>query len=326
MIDVGDHVYHTEVEANGIVTGIDETKKKDKFHVTFQWAKYCKAKHGAWRGMKREDRKWQYAREESLVKLDMPIDLGGLGQHKVTMIGNRSLDRLFRHMTQIDRRRPRDGSDVVINYGASHTQVPNSVYMINRNLVMDKYRQMKIMGEELCPQSTRALPANAKGWIVKPRHSIGGKGIYRWDGEFLNPGDYFQKEFHKVREFRAHCFLWEDNPVPFIQEKVIGNPDQLTWNKKQGGKFRYVYQDGLTYGKYYGLDDELIEKIKLRSVEALERLGYDFGGLDFGLSSDGSLRIFEVNSRMGLRERSFFTYKQVFCNLKRINLNKYKGV
>jgi hypothetical protein len=327
MIDIGDHVYHTEVEANGIVTEIDENKKKDKYKVVFQWAKYCEAKHGAWRGMKRADRKWQYAREESLTKLDMPIDLGGLGQHKVTMIGGRSLDRLFRHMTGIKRRKPRDGSDIVINYGASNTRVPNSVFMLNRNLIMDKYRQMKIMGEDLCPRSMQNTPHDKENWIIKPYHSIGGKGIRpakdKVHGvDVARHGEYYQQMFNKVREFRAHCFLWEDNPVPFIQEKVIENPNQLTWNKKQGGKFRYVYQEGLDYGKFYGMDEDLIERIRELSVTALKRLGYDFGGLDFGLAGDGTLRIFEVNSRMGLRERSFFTYKQVFNNLRRINYRR----
>jgi len=320
MHKVGEFVYHTGVEANGIIHEVDETKR-DPYRLVFPWAKYCEIKHGAYRGMRRPDRKWMWCRDNMLVSHDLGNVQRDNREKKVTMNGGRSLDKLIRHVTGIPRYRRGDGSDVVINYGNKTNDIPNNVRVINRNLMSNKYQQMKAMGEGLCPQSTRALPHNAEGWIVKPSYSIGGKGIYRYKNDVpLNPGDYFQKEFNKVREFRAHCFMWEDNKVPFIQEKVCKEPDQLTWNKKQGGKFRYVYQENLTHGKYIGLDGGIRERISDMSISALRLIGYDFGGLDFGMDANGELKIFEVNSRMGLRERSLYTYIRAFDMLKYVDL------
>ena len=202
--------------------------------------------------------------------------------------------------------------------------------MVNRHLTMDKHKQCTTMGDDLAPQVWTYIgdvPADLKKkLIVKPKHSMGGRGIYRYgEGNDLRINEYLQLEFPKVREFRAHCFLWSDDPVPFIQEKVIPDKEQLCWNKKQGGKFRYVYQKNLGYGKYNdNISMELRKQITLKSVQALKKLKMDFGGLDFGMAEDGSLKIFEVNSRMGLRERSLYTYKNMFNELRSLDIQKYK--
>jgi len=185
---------------------------------------------------------------------------------------------------------------------------------------------MRYLTEELAPESrTGGITGDPKDWIIKPYISIGGKGIRPALGDSLRHGEYFQRKFNKVREFRVHCFRWLDNPVPFVQEKVIGDSGQLCWNKKQGGKFRYVYQDGLSYGKFATDLSMASRKMMTKmAVDALNKIGYDFGGIDFGMDSNGNFKIFEVNARMGLRERSFFTYKQAFCALRTLNINKYK--
>lgn len=323
-MEIGDHVYHIGVEANGIIREVDNTKR-DPNRVEFQWAKYCNVKHGAWRGMKRADRKWQWCSDNMLTKLDIPINLGGLGQNKVSMIGDRSLDKLFRHMTGIPKRWYRDQSDIVINYGQSNLNIRGNPLVINENLESDKFIQQTLLSAfDLGITSKPHLDNrdNPDDWIIKPRHSMGGRDIRKYDHN-LQHNEYVQRMFNKTREFRAHCFMWEKDKVPFIQEKIIKNGDQLTWNKKQGGKFRYVYQKGLTHGDFYGLDADIIARIKEASEKALKLLHYDFGGIDFGLDSTGNLRIFEINSRMGLRERSFFTYKKVFINLRTLNINEY---
>ena len=328
--NIGDHVYHTNIEANGIIVDIDDTKRRDMYKVHFPWAKYCRVRYGSWKEKGTKGTKWQFCGADSLVKLDMPIDFGGYGQNKVTMVGKRSLDRLVRLHCGLKPRRPRDGSDIILNYGTLCTpqsagRVPASIFMLNRNIVANKLEQMKMMGEDLCPESSSTGQiGDPADWIIKPYHSIGGKGIRPAAGSSLRYGEYYQRKFNKVREFRVHCFRWLDNPVPFVQAKVIDDPNQLCWNKKQGGKFRYVYQEGLEYGNFiHDLSMTTRNMMTKMAVEALEKLDYDLGGIDFGLASDGTLKIFEVNSRMGLRERSFFTYKQAFGRLKTMNLQQY---
>jgi glutathione synthase/RimK-type ligase-like ATP-grasp enzyme len=66
---------------------------------------------------------------------------------------------------------------------------------------------------------------------------------------------------------------------------------------------------------------DMLEKA---SVQALKKLKYDFGGLDFGMDKFGNLKIFEVNSRMGLLEQTLYTYKRVFTALRTLDINRYK--
>jgi hypothetical protein len=119
-----------------------------------------------------------------------------------------------------------------------------------------------------------------------------------------------------------------DEPVQLIQEKFIDNRDQLCWNKKQGGFFRFAAQEGMddfaNLRYTTPIDMATQGKLSEASVKALKALKYDFGGIDFGMDSEGNLKIFEVNSRMGLREQSLFTYKRAFNKLRTINLNNYE--
>jgi hypothetical protein len=103
---------------------------------------------------------------------------------------------------------------------------------------------------------------------------------------------------------------------------MITDRSQLCWNKKQGGTFHYPYSPRS------GRDDlepELRERISDMAIEATKRLKYDFGGIDLALDEDGELWIFEVNSRMGLREMSFATYKPILWELYNIDIDDYKA-
>jgi hypothetical protein len=297
--------------------------------VEYFWAKYCKTiPHGQTWG------KWTWCDPANLVKTECHfagVDSAGrrwpLRVNKVTSIGGRSLDRLIRKVCEIKRRKPHDGSEAVIVYGQSNHALPSSVFTINRNLIPDKFRQCQILGD-LAPEVRDHGSVSDGNWIIKPRISMGGRGIRRDDHECLNHGEYFQREFEKVREFRVHCFLWMNEPVQMIQEKIIDNKDQLTWNKKQGGKFRFAYQadlpdfENLEWSMPCALSTrEMLTKV---SVAALQRLRYDFGGIDIGMDKFGNLKIFEVNSRMGLLEQALFTYKRVFTALRILDINTYR--
>ena len=309
-IMIGSHVYHIGIQANGSVL------------------------HGSWVDKPKErGTKWQWCSEDQLIKLDMPEKLGwGLGQNTVRSTGKRSLDRLIRRMTGI---RPygkgKHQPDVLLRYGGMPYNLPSKrTLIINERITDNKLKQCQIMGEKLAPESWMYIgdvPEVLQTELIeKPFHSIGGKGIREYTGGGTPSGKYLQRKFNKVREFRVHCFLWMDNPVPFIQEKVIGDRSQLCWNKKQGGAFQYVYQEGLPYGKYHGnISKANVGIMTKMAIEACKKLKMDFAGMDFGMDAMGTFKIFEANSRMGLRERSFFTYKQVMNKLFTLNINEYKA-
>jgi hypothetical protein len=248
----------------------------------------------------------------------------------VTSIGNRSLDRLYRDVCEIPRRRRHDGSDIVIVYGQGNHNINGEVPLVlNERLVYNKYTQMQIMGDGLVNYSQHREPeGDLSNWIIKPENSMGGRNIRSAKGSKANYGEYYQKKFDKVREYRAHVFLWNDEPVPFIQEKICQNPGQLCWNKKQGGSFRYLYQQGrpkedMKWGNNLSLATK--KMITKMSVAACKKLNYDLGGVDLGMDKMGNMTIFEVNSRMGLREQSLFSYKNVFNKLRNLNIDKYKA-
>ena len=319
---VGDRVYHTGVRANGFVEEIDDTKTRDKYKVRFYWGKYCDIRHGRWTDRPERGDKWQWCEEKYLVVTDWYHR--SLILNKITSIGGRSLDRLIRRVCEIGRRKRNDGSDVVISYGQGNHRVPERVFMLNRGTILDKHFQCKLMGD-MAPECSLAYPDKPEEWIIKPCVSMGGKNIRTIEnGDVARGGEYYQKRFNKVREFRVHCFLWLDNPVPFIQEKIIDDKNQLCWNKKQGGRFWYIYQEGLDLPHQDKLSLANRNIMTKMAVEALKKLRYDFGGIDFGMDANGKFTIFEVNSRMGLLEQSLYTYKKVFHALRTLNIAGYR--
>jgi hypothetical protein len=320
---LNDRVFVRSDKANGII--VDTKQEDNQMHrVKFFWAKYCKdIENGAWRGIRRPDRKWGWYHEDDLIVSPWISQ----GTNKVTMSGNRSLENLIRNVAEVPKRRPGLGSDIVITYGTSAMEARGTKLIINEHLMSNKFRQCNVL-DRLAVYSQFNIPndANEEEWIVKPFFSMGGKDIrMHKEGPPIQHKEYVQKFFNKTREFRAHVFMWLDNPVPFIQEKVTKEPDKLTWNKKQGGGTRCLYQEGHPRMKWsYTLSDKLREEITTLAVEACTLIRYDMGGVDLGMDSDGNIKIFEVNSRMGLREQALYSYKRAFNALRTIDIEQYK--
>ena len=330
MLKVGTTVYHKSLNANGTIIEIDDNKQRDKYKVKFLWGKYAAGsiRHGDYTRIGKNTL-WQWCEEANLHEIGQHPDerLPPTQLNKVTTFGGRSLDKLLRSMIQFPRRRLNDGSNIILNYGTwQHVQRTHPrILVLNRQLITNKYEQMKILGEDLTSHSTRSVPPDLSNYIVKPMMSIGGRGICRATEQgHLGMSQYYQKLFPKVREFRVHCFLWLDNEVPLIQEKKIADTTQLCWNKKQGGQFYYPYQEGILdeSSEISKADKGIMKKM---AIEALRKLRYDFGGIDFGMDAMGKFKIFEVNSRMGLREKSFANYIPTMWALKTLNINAYKN-
>jgi hypothetical protein len=331
MFRVGDRVFHKGVEANGYIDDIDETKRA-KYKVVFFWAHYCNVLHTPPRPKVKNpysfkgygnpaNRKWQWSEEDSLVPGPAPYI--GPQFHRLAMVNRRITDKRLNLVGEIPFARD-EYADIYIRYGGNLNH--NGGFCINEKIVLDKWDQMQMLGEDLVSRSVMDRTFDGPGWIIKPRRSCGGKNIKRADRNYARPGmDYYQEFFPKVKEYRVHCFLWLKDPVPFIQEKAIPDPNQLCWNKKQGGAFRYAYQPDLPYGKYNGtISKQNISVMRIMSVEALKRLKYDSGGVDIGMDAQGNFKIFEVNSAMGLRERSLYTYKKAYWELADLDIEEYR--
>lgn len=316
-MEIGDIVYHRGIKGNGIIAA-KRTGYRDGIGVQFHWLKYKEGTRFHNLGGALEENRGLWCSENKLLLTPKPE----FGPNKVSLAGNRSLERLIRLITYLPRRINRDGSKIIINYGnqAAVARVPRTILCLNRNLTINKYDQCIRFKERGLSTPDISLRKVA-GYIRKPFYSFGGYGIEEGPNLRAAAEKYFQKKVNKQREFRAHVFLWNENKVPFIQEKIVPDRTQLCWNKHQGGEFIVPYSDLLGIRE---IDQDLIDKITIQAIGAVKALGHDFGGVDLALDDQGDIYIFEVNSRCGLKELSLLTYKTVFWKLHNINIQGYK--
>jgi len=323
MFKLGDAVWHKEYKANGFV--VEDDPYGESVRIMFPWAKHCKKiPYGRYRGFKYPERKWCWATPDEISNIPR-FNLFDNHRNKVSVVGGNFLDNLIRAQTNFPRRKPNDGSDIILAYGIGNTRCPNNILVLNRNIVTNKFQQQQLLGPDIGLMSINNGHVQMKErWIIKPIHSIGGKGIREAKNSHINYREYYQEKFPKVREFRAHVFLWCDDPLACIQEKKIDNKDQLCWNEKQGSTFFSPYAPEHRWFKLEREDPGLSERIRDLSIRALKAIKYDFGGIDIGMDAKGNLKIFEVNSRMGFKERTARVYKRVFWDLLDLDINKYK--
>ena len=308
---IGDRVYHRGAWGNGVIVAIDNNKNRDKYGIEFFWWKYKKMQLHNLNGLLSKNR-GVWASEDKIIKTPLPTTR----INRISLPGKRSLDRLIRNICELPRTACE--ADIAINYGV-FAHAPYNCFTINRDLMSHKYTQCEVFSNHgVNVPETRCSPFAR--CIQKPFYSIGGKDINVYHAGDEHYG-YFQKRIKKVREFRAHVFLWGEDQVPYIQEKTLPDKSQLTWNKKQGGAFHIVHQP---HANKYLLEPDLVSRISKMSVKACKAIRYDMGGVDLGLDENGELFVFEINSRMGLREWSFITYKQMFWELYNIDIDEYK--
>jgi hypothetical protein len=317
---IGDRVYHTGAPGNGVIAAIDLERGCTPYGVRFWWLKYKKKfkfhnlngaiddEHGLWCSGKR------------LISTPHPYSDGAEHHNIVSMIGGRSMERLFRLICELPKREANDDSEIVINYGISNHRVSTRVRCINRHLVPNKFIQCCLMSDAgvSVPEVTmyRDQITSDSEWIAKPFNSAYGRNInYLEHYRDWNTGlQYAQRHINKVREFRAHVFTWAEDKVPSIQEKIVDDKTQLCWNEHQGARFTKFHTP-----LYNQIGEEpLTSRMKDVALRACIALGYDFGGVDIALDDNNDLWVFEINSRMGVKERSLAVYKTAFWELYNI--------
>jgi hypothetical protein len=109
-VEIGDRVYHKGTPGNGIIRYINHDLRRDRYGVEFFWASHKDEAGLHDLGGRLSGPMGKWCSNDSLVLLPT-----GVGPNRVTMIGGRSLDRLIRMVCEIPRRRPRDGSDIVMS-------------------------------------------------------------------------------------------------------------------------------------------------------------------------------------------------------------------
>jgi hypothetical protein len=117
--------------------------------------------------------------------------------------------------------------------------------------------------------------------IRKPYYSLGGRDIERHSlaNDTLPDTHYLQEEITNRRyEVRVHAMAWV-NPNQWVMQKRIHpeGDEQLTWNHHTGGTFVTIEDT----------TNPLFERIRQSVITLTRTLGYQFGAVDFIVTSAG---------------------------------------
>ena len=125
----------------------------------------------------------------------------------------------------------------------------------------------------------------------------------------LDNVDYFIQFIPCRAEYRVHIF---QDKVIRVSKKVPKEDEHSKWIRsfEKGWKF-------IDLKSYIYLNPLVIEESK----KAVSSLGLDFGGVDVILSDNRKAYVLEVNTGMGLMEKSLELYTQIFKE----KLEKQKG-
>lgn len=219
----------------------------------------------------------------------------------------------------------RNKADVLVNFGLAGKKrdvflkrFPSAgrIPTINRHCGYSKLNvvnRAKQDGIEAPDSKLTLLKTDKKGdWIEKKFSSVGGIGIRSAKGKKKMNGKYYQKFVtNRKYELRVHAFLWMDQ---YRVQKRVGDPKEITWNFKNGGKFITVRNP----------NHGIFEKAMDDSTKILKNLGMAFGAVDFIVTSDYKLLFLEVNSAPGVSGLSDAIYIDAFKKLRGLSLKKLR--
>lgn len=190
-------------------------------------------------------------------------------------------DKVLTH-SQKDPVFERDPKDICVNWGASTAtrfSADKSVWL-NRRLVTNKLKMLHLFTENDVPTVTYlpVMPGKKDGWYARKVEHTDGDDL----GAKLNVGDFYVKHVDTAKEFRVHVF----------KGKIIRASLKVALDEKAKLPFRTGDHWGFSSQDY----SAALGHGKQAAINAVEALGYDFGGVDVALTSTGHPVVFEVNS------------------------------
>lgn len=201
--------------------------------------------------------------------------------------------------------------DVVINWGCYN--LPNFGRIINQPTAVETatsklktfaaLKEAKLPIPEYTTDKTKALKWLRNGHVLGRDIDRGSEGAgittYTQGSDRLGDHKFYVKYKRKVREFRVHVF---QGRVIDIQEKLRsqGHDNALVRNTANG----YVFARG-------SLERNPVpEVVHTAAIRAVSALRLDFGGVDIGLSKDGTVLIYEINTAPGIEGTTVTKYRQ----------------
>lgn len=190
--------------------------------------------------------------------------------------------------------------------------------MINKPHGLNKY-EVVMKAEDRgvrVPETRTSLDQrhDRSGWLVKPYHSQGGRGIDVASevNTYIQDSKYYQQYLQdRIYELRVHTFRWI-SPDNWRVQKRVGDGDQVTWNHHTGGHFITVND---TSQRVFA---DAIEM----SHDVLQAMHMGFGAVDFIVDQDRKVYFIEINSAPGAQELSLPIYVEAFQCLKEMGVGE----
>lgn len=139
--------------------------------------------------------------------------------------------------------------------------------------------------------------------VIRPRRHRAGKKFY----VCTTAGDYFHRALiackrgwytselvNKAKEYRVFILKGK---VICCSERIPKDDQVIAWNLAMGNRLINLPRR------------ELPAAVKTASIEAMKRLGLDWGAVDICISTEGKPLVFEVNTAPGLRNP--YTIKKI---------------
>ena len=171
-----------------------------------------------------------------------------------------------------------DLTELYVNWGA-YTAREYSGAWLNHRIHSNKFKQLERLAAASVPVPKYMMgkPGQA-GWYARTFVHHDGKDL----AQGLEIGDYYVKHIDPVKEYRVQVFKGE---ILRASLKVPMN-DQAKLPFRTGDHWGFGTKD---HGGSLGEPGKA-------AIKAVEALGYDFGGVDLGITKDGHPVVFEVNA------------------------------
>lgn len=126
--------------------------------------------------------------------------------------------------------------------------------------------------------------------IVRPHYHRAGQNfqvINSWEGFSYDDlyWYYFSEAFPKTKEFRVHVAFGK---ALAVQEKPKPNDNNIAWNRAANAG----NQDSWELQKWSEVSDNVVRT----SIQAVQAIGLDTGGVDIMQAEDGTVAVLEINT------------------------------
>lgn len=221
-----------------------------------------------------------------------------------------------------------NASDIIINWGASHFNLPSTfgVPVLNypnsiRNCCnkLATFRFLNLNHVKTCDHTTSKIQAQNwldEGYTVFGRDVVDGSGgigirIYQPNSNLLDHL-FYTKYIVNRYEFRVHCFYHGQNNYRFwIQQKKkrnnwindYGHLPNSKYIKNHDNGYVFVFND-------MDLSPTLHHKITTIACNGLIAMGIEFGAFDIVTDYLDNAYILEVNTAPGIEGTTLQVYKE----------------